>query len=632
MRAALMLSTAALATALGACTAITGFGGYSGSSATDGGASCDGGACGCGAGPACAAGFSCCGGECVDTRTSLVDCGGCGLACTAGPNATPSCVAGVCTVTCDSGYGDCDGMTATGCEADLTTPTSCGACTSVCEGTQVCRSDGCADSCHPGETDCGGSCASLMTSIMHCGACGHPCPDADNASPTCVEGTCGLECDGDFRDCDGASANGCEAVPPIVYVDADADGYGTGPALRLCGSPPGHASRAGDCDDASAAVHPMAAETCNMTDDDCDMRTDEGLASCMCTPTMESCGDGRDEDCNGFADDVALGTGARMSFAPASAPSSIDAVWSPDGSGGVVVYFAGGVYARFFERSGAPSDAAVPLAAAPADSFPVAVGWDGLNYVAAWISSGRAQYSAFDATGLLDVVSSVSGSRVAAATLPLGGLALLVQNGPNIDGTILNNGVGGVSRDWFTLLSLPAGSTWEDIAVAPVSGTEFVGVGTSLSTTGDIWYQTFGNGASADGVPHPLHVGPDVPARPSAAADPATRQLAVGYQAGSASRVGVYALDTGTVTRTIDLPAGADQVYVALVPGAFLITHAAHSRRARPLDGMLYPGEMITGFRTVSEMIATPGGPYLALTFDNHGSEPAFSSQGLRCP
>ncbi|MDB4932297.1 MAG: uncharacterized protein JWM10_4781, partial [Myxococcaceae bacterium] len=83
---------------------------------------------------ACAAGYGDCDGVgatgCeTPLGTSLAHCGACGRACTTGPNATPACAAGACAAVCASNYGDCDANVANGCETDLrTSPTNCGAC------------------------------------------------------------------------------------------------------------------------------------------------------------------------------------------------------------------------------------------------------------------------------------------------------------------------------------------------------------------------------------------------------------------------------------------------------------------------------------------------------------------------
>ena len=60
--------------------------------------------------------------------------------------------------------------------------------------------------------------------------------------------------------------------------DQDGDGFGAGEAISW-GEPsrPGYAAQAGDCDDASAGVHPGAPERCDGRDDDCDGQIDEDL-------------------------------------------------------------------------------------------------------------------------------------------------------------------------------------------------------------------------------------------------------------------------------------------------------------------------------------------------------------------
>jgi hypothetical protein len=84
------------------------------------------------------------------------------------------------------------------------------------------------------------------------------------------------------EDCDGFSDESDPEGPAGAvrqYVDLDGDGYGdaSDPGLFFCdGVPVGYASLPGDCDDASAVVHPDA---------------------------RENCGDGIDNDCAGGIDD-----------------------------------------------------------------------------------------------------------------------------------------------------------------------------------------------------------------------------------------------------------------------------------------------------------------------------------------
>ncbi len=66
---------------------------------------------------------------------------------------------------------------------------------------------------------------------------------------------------------------------PILYRDADGDGYGD-PADSVvdCGAPAGYVSDDTDCDDGEFYVNPGATEVCNGVDDDCDDAIDEGFA------------------------------------------------------------------------------------------------------------------------------------------------------------------------------------------------------------------------------------------------------------------------------------------------------------------------------------------------------------------
>ncbi|MDQ3038078.1 MAG: hypothetical protein M3Q72_00560, partial [Actinomycetota bacterium] len=136
------------------------------------------GACGtaCGAGlvcsgsacvPSCGAGLTECSGSCVDTRFHPSHCTACGAACGPYANAVASC-SDRCLMTCDPGFRDCDGATATGCESES------------------------------------------ATDVDNCGRCGVRCSYA-NAAASCSAGTCGmLACNAGFGDCDGSPLNGCE--------------------------------------------------------------------------------------------------------------------------------------------------------------------------------------------------------------------------------------------------------------------------------------------------------------------------------------------------------------------------------------------------------------------------------------
>lgn len=85
-----------------------------------------------------------CNGECVP-RDSTEHCGGCDVQCELGPAALSlACVSGSCVVTeCQPGRASCDGSSATGCEADLSSAEHCGRCGRSCRLDERCGEQGC---------------------------------------------------------------------------------------------------------------------------------------------------------------------------------------------------------------------------------------------------------------------------------------------------------------------------------------------------------------------------------------------------------------------------------------------------------------------------------------------------------
>jgi hypothetical protein len=125
------------------------------------------------------------------------------------------------TVTCPSGFADCDGNAQNGCERAVTTVTDCGACGNACalpNAAPACVNGACAvGACNLGFGDCNGSaadgCETMLTTLTDCGGCGVPCAKP-NGTASCATGTCTLTaCNAGFFDCDGNPANGCEALP-----------------------------------------------------------------------------------------------------------------------------------------------------------------------------------------------------------------------------------------------------------------------------------------------------------------------------------------------------------------------------------------------------------------------------------
>lgn len=127
-------------------------------------------------------------------------------------HAIPTCNAGQCAIgSCRQGFADCDGEAANGCEADLTSPATCGSCNTSCAAGQVCLNGACASSCPVGQTDCNGTCADLLSSQVNCGGCQMGCFDA-HGQGTCTNGQCAITCDPGFSICNGTCQNLNESV------------------------------------------------------------------------------------------------------------------------------------------------------------------------------------------------------------------------------------------------------------------------------------------------------------------------------------------------------------------------------------------------------------------------------------
>ncbi|MDX9719561.1 MAG: hypothetical protein RBU37_02355, partial [Myxococcota bacterium] len=198
---------------------------------------------------ACASGYGDCDGldnGCeTNLRTSLEHCGGCGLSCgSSTDNATASCVNGVCQQVCSAGWADCDGNPANGCESNVYTTTNCGGCAISCGGgtdhaSESCPSGVCTLVCDAGWEDCDGiqsannGCETNIYTTTNCGGCGLSCGGA-HASASCNAGICNLVCDAGWEDCDGNPANGCEVN---IYTTTNCGGCGI-----ACGGAADHAA------------------------------------------------------------------------------------------------------------------------------------------------------------------------------------------------------------------------------------------------------------------------------------------------------------------------------------------------------------------------------------------------------
>jgi hypothetical protein len=210
----------------------------------------------------------------ANTVMDTSNCGGCGMMCTV-IHGTPACSNGTCAVkTCDSGWGDCDGNAANGCEKDVTKDArNCGKCGYACAGNQSvqsCSTGKChIDSCSPGFNDCDnlpetGCESNSNTDVLNCSACGMACPVPANATVACNLGKCAVTgCTPGYADCNGdlqmMGGDGCETdITTVLNCGKCGNACNTPNAVPAC--------KGGMC----------AIGMCNMGFADCDQNVGNG--------------------------------------------------------------------------------------------------------------------------------------------------------------------------------------------------------------------------------------------------------------------------------------------------------------------------------------------------------------------
>ncbi len=137
---------------------------------------------------ACGAGQTECAGRCVNARTDVANCGGCGNACPAGF----ACVGGGCFPLEGTDAGAClppSVQCGASCTDVANDNVNCGRCGNACSGDRTCAAGMCLLPCAAGEQRCGPSaaCVNVTNNDMNCGACGNVCP----AGQVCFAGVCG---------------------------------------------------------------------------------------------------------------------------------------------------------------------------------------------------------------------------------------------------------------------------------------------------------------------------------------------------------------------------------------------------------------------------------------------------------
>jgi len=210
---------------------------------------------GCSGQQPCMPGFSCCNTSCYDLAIDVNNCGGCNKPCPSYPNASPTCVDGLCKMgACSAAFADCDQDAMNGCEWNVLQD---GPCACVPNTTKPCYQGA------PGTQGVGPGKAGVQTcnaTGTGWGACiGQVLPKFE---------ICGNNID---EDCNGTKDDS---------TDYDGDGW------TMCG---------GDCCDSvlqgcanPRLVNPGAFEVVgNGVDDDCDATTSDSVPAAACSTTSK---------------------------------------------------------------------------------------------------------------------------------------------------------------------------------------------------------------------------------------------------------------------------------------------------------------------------------------------------------
>ena len=115
---------------------------------------------------------------CANLRVDNTNCGACGTTCAAGQ----ACANGVCTLTCQTGLTSCPADGGSVCTNTAEDDLHCGNCATACAQGRSCVSGVCAVTCGIGGLVCSNQCINPQTDNANCGRCGNACPPTSRAS------------------------------------------------------------------------------------------------------------------------------------------------------------------------------------------------------------------------------------------------------------------------------------------------------------------------------------------------------------------------------------------------------------------------------------------------------------------
>lgn len=215
------------------------------------------------------------------------------------------------TITCLSGFANCNGDLGDGCETQTNSSSACGpSCTNCkvatahadakCDGGTTCDYNECA----AGWADCDGNRAngcetSKLTSTGNCGGCGQACTAPSGGSPVCNNGSCDFSCGGGLKKCGSECKQCCGdddcSSPPTRCDQGKCNASGTceysqkSCLVRDCYSPPACDDATGQCKATPLTGGDCGNNACIADTGTCNAGVCEGATAKDCSTSVPIC-------------------------------------------------------------------------------------------------------------------------------------------------------------------------------------------------------------------------------------------------------------------------------------------------------------------------------------------------------